>query len=90
MRRVSARDFKMQFDEFIDLVRDEPIEVLRGGKVVGAFVSTEEYAHLERLDDAYWAARARAAEAEQDEQGRTWTLEELEAGVDKTPDCKDR
>jgi prevent-host-death family protein len=64
MRQVNATDFKTHFGEFVDLVREEAIEVLRGSKPVGVFLSTEEYEHLQRLEDAYWAARAEAAEAE--------------------------
>jgi PHD/YefM family antitoxin component YafN of YafNO toxin-antitoxin module len=63
MRQVNSTDFKTHFGEFADLIRDEPIEVLRGSKPVGVFMSPEEYEHLQRLDDAYWAARADAAEA---------------------------
>lgn len=61
MRQVNATDFKTHFGEFATFVRDEPIEVLRGGKPVGVFLSPEEYDHLQRLDDAYWAAQAQAA-----------------------------
>lgn len=57
MRRVNATDFKTHLVEFIDLVREEPIEVLRGGKPVGVFLSPDEFAHLRRLDDADRAAR---------------------------------
>jgi prevent-host-death family protein len=64
MRQVNATDFKTHFGDFVDLVRDEPIEVLRGSKPVGVFVSREEYAHLQSLDDAYWIARAETAEAD--------------------------
>lgn len=63
MRQVNSTDFKTRFGDFVDLVRDEPIEVLRGNKPVGIFLSPEEYEHFQRLDDAYWAARAQAAEA---------------------------
>lgn len=63
MRQVNSTDFKTNFGEFVDLARDEPIEVLRGSKPVGVFLSREEYEHLQRLEDAYWAARAQAAEA---------------------------
>ena len=63
MRRVNSTDFKTHFGDFVDLVRDEAIEVLRGSKPVGVFLSRDEYEHLRRLDDAYWAARAAAAEA---------------------------
>jgi prevent-host-death family protein len=62
MRKVNSTDFKTHFDEFVDLVRDGPIEVLQAGKPVGVFLSPEEYGHFRRLDDAYWVAKARAAE----------------------------
>jgi PHD/YefM family antitoxin component YafN of YafNO toxin-antitoxin module len=64
LRKVNATDFKMHFGDFVDLVRNEPIEVLRGSKSVGVFVSPDEYEHLQCLDDAYWVARASAAEAQ--------------------------
>ena len=63
MRQVNSTDFKTHFGDFVDLVRNEPIEVLRGSKPVGVFLSPDEYDHLQRLEDAYWVARAEAAEA---------------------------
>jgi prevent-host-death family protein len=63
MRQVNATDFKTHFGDFVDLVRDEAIEVLRGTKPVGVFVSRDEYTHLQSLEDAYWIAKAEAAEA---------------------------
>lgn len=63
MRQVNSTDFKTRFGDFVDLSRDEPIEVLRGTKPIGIFMSPDEYEHLQRLDDAYWVARAQAAEA---------------------------
>jgi PHD/YefM family antitoxin component YafN of YafNO toxin-antitoxin module len=63
MQRVNSTDFKTRFGEFVDLIHDEPIEVLRGNKPIGIFLSPDEYEHFQRLDDAYWAARAQAAEA---------------------------
>ena len=63
MHQVNSTDFKTHFGDFVDRVCDEAIEVLRGGKPVGVFLSRDEYEHLQRLDDAYWAARAAAAEA---------------------------
>lgn len=73
MRQVSSTDFKSKFGEYADAVRDEPIEVYRGKRPVGVFVSTEEYEHLQKLDDAYWAARAQAAV----ERGEFLTPEEV-------------
>lgn len=62
MLQVSSTDFKTNFGEYVDRARDQPIEVLRGSKPVGVFLSHDEYAHLQRLEDAFWAARAEAAE----------------------------
>ena len=53
MRRINSTDFKAHFDEFADLVQDGPIEVLRGGKPVGVFLSPDEFARFQRLDDTY-------------------------------------
>src|ERR1700739_789628 len=61
IRQVNSTDFKTHFGEFVDLVRDEPIEVLRGSKPVGVFLSTDEYEHFQRLDDAYWGVQGESA-----------------------------
>ena len=61
MRQVNSTDFKSHFGEYLDLVRDEPIEVLRGSKSIGVFVSHEDYEHLRKLEDAFWGTQARAA-----------------------------
>lgn len=63
MRQVNSTDFKNHFGEFLDLARDEPVAVNKSGKPVAVLVSTEEFEYLQRLEDLYWIARARAAEA---------------------------
>lgn len=77
MRRINAKDFAAHFGEFVKFVRDEPIEVLRGGKPVGVFLSPDEFAHFQRLDDAYRAARAQAAEARGEEVGHEEAMQLL-------------
>lgn len=69
MRQVNSTDFTTHFGEFIDLVREGSIKVLRGGKTVGVFLSPDEYEHFQRLDDAYCAARAQVAETRGEEAG---------------------
>jgi prevent-host-death family protein len=66
MRQVNSTDFKNHFGEFVDLVRDEPIEVLRGTKAVGVFISRDEFEHLQAIEDAYWGALGEAAVARGD------------------------
>jgi PHD/YefM family antitoxin component YafN of YafNO toxin-antitoxin module len=63
MRRVNWRDFKEHCDEFLELSKQEPVGILKLGKLLAVMISPEEYEHLQRLDDAYWIGRAHAAEA---------------------------
>jgi len=62
MREVNATDMKNQFGEFLDLARNEPIGIRKSGKLTAVVISAEEYEHYQKLEDAYWAARAEAAE----------------------------
>lgn len=66
MRQVNATDFKNHFGEFLDLARDEPVQVRRTGKPVAVLVSWAEFEHLQAVEDAYWVARATDAEASGD------------------------
>jgi PHD/YefM family antitoxin component YafN of YafNO toxin-antitoxin module len=61
MRQVNAIDFKTHFGDFVELLRDEPITVLRGGRPVGVFISSEQFEHLQRVEDACWAVQGEAA-----------------------------
>ena len=62
MREVNATDMKNQFGEFLDLARDEPVGIRRSGKLTAVMVSADQFEHLQRLEDAYWVARAETAE----------------------------
>jgi len=62
MRQINSTDFKNHFGEFLDLAKDEPITIGKSGKPVAVVMSAAEYEHLQGLDDAYWKARAEAAE----------------------------
>lgn len=66
MRQVNWRDFQEQCDELLGLVTAESITVLKSGKPIAVVIPPEEYEHLQRLDDAYWIARAEAAESRAD------------------------
>jgi PHD/YefM family antitoxin component YafN of YafNO toxin-antitoxin module len=63
MRQVNWRDFGERFDEFMELSKQKPIGILKRGKLLAVVISPEEYDHLQRLEDAYWIGRVRAAEA---------------------------
>jgi prevent-host-death family protein len=62
MREVNATDVKNQFGEFLDLAREEPIGIRKSGKLTAVMLSADQFDHFQRLEDAYWIARAEAAE----------------------------
>jgi antitoxin Phd len=64
MKNATATDVKNRFGEFLDEARSEPLAVNRNGRKVAVLMSWAEYRRLVALEDAWWAARAEAAEAE--------------------------
>jgi prevent-host-death family protein len=64
MKTANATDIKNRFGEYLDEARSEPLIVHRNGRKVAVLLSWGEYARLSALEDAWWAARANAAEAE--------------------------
>ncbi len=64
MKAATATDVKNRFGEFLDDARAEPVVVNRNGRNVAVLMSWAEYERLSALEDAWWAARAKAAEAE--------------------------
>jgi prevent-host-death family protein len=63
MREINSTDFKNHLGEFLGLAKDETLMVSKSGKPLAVVMSAEEYEHLQRLEDAYWIARAEAAES---------------------------
>ncbi len=64
MKTLAAKDAKNRFGELLDAARAEPVSIEKHGRAVAVVLSVEEYERLEGLENAYWAARAAAAEAE--------------------------
>ncbi|CAN5188162.1 hypothetical protein BH09SUM1_BH09SUM1_06750 [soil metagenome] len=62
MHTVSATEAKTRLGEFLDLSRDEPIAIQRGGKDAAVLISNDEYERLVAIEDAWWGERARQAE----------------------------
>lgn len=63
MKTANATDIKNRFGEYLDEARSEPLIVNRNGRNVAVLLSWREYERLSALEDAWWAARATAAEA---------------------------
>ena len=59
-------DAKNRFETLLKKAQKNPVAITSRGKPVAVLLCAEEYEHLQRLDDAYWVARAEAAIAEND------------------------
>jgi prevent-host-death family protein len=63
MREVTATDIRNHFEEFLDIAREEPVGIRKLGKLCVVMMPAATYDHLRKIEDAYWIARAAAAEA---------------------------
>jgi prevent-host-death family protein len=63
MKTISSTDCKTRFGECLDGVRTEPLTIEKTGRPVAVLISSSEYARLMAMEDAYWIARAKEAEA---------------------------
>jgi prevent-host-death family protein len=61
MVQMTAREAKNNFGELLDTAQREPVTITRQGRAVAVLVSQQEYARLQALEDAHWAAHADAA-----------------------------
>jgi prevent-host-death family protein len=62
MITIDATTVKNKFGETIDKARLEPVLVTKSGRNAVVIISMEEYEHLQSMEDAYWADKARSAE----------------------------
>ncbi len=62
MKTISATDAGSGFERLLDAARRGPVTIERHGRPVAVLLSVEEYQRLEAVEDAFWAARAAAAE----------------------------
>jgi len=61
---ISAKEAKDRFGVLMDTARREPVTITKHNRPWVVVVSSEEYARLEAMEDAAWAAKAREAEKE--------------------------
>ncbi len=64
MTVVSATEAKARFGEYTEKARHGPVVKERTGRPYVVMMSVEEHEPLQAQEDAYWAARAAAAERE--------------------------
>ena len=61
MTTITSKDAQNRFGELIDTAQREPVVITRRDRPIAVVISNEQYKRLEALEDALWAARARAA-----------------------------
>ena len=82
MKTFAAREAKNEFGRLLDTARREPVTIEKKGRPVAVLLSIEDYERLAALEDAWWGARAEAAEREGSvgpEQGETLLQDLLRA-----------
>ncbi len=62
MKSMTATKAKYEFGRLLDAAQREPVTIEKNGRPVAVMLCLEEYERLEALEDAWWAARAAAAE----------------------------
>jgi prevent-host-death family protein len=63
MKTVTATNVKSNLGEYMDAASREPVAITRQGRAHAVLVGWEEYQRLLAVEDAWWAERARQAEA---------------------------
>ncbi len=79
MKTVSSTEIKNRLGQYLETAVGEPVLVEKAGRPVAVVLSYAEYQRLQRLEDAYWAARCRLAE----ESGWAGPEESMKALVEK-------
>ncbi len=62
MKTIAATEAKYGFGRLLDAAQREPVTIEKNGRAVAVMLCMEEYERLEAVEDAWWAARAAAAE----------------------------
>ena len=64
MKGVPASEVKNRFGQYQQQAMVAPVVILKASNPASVLMSYAEYERLTAIEDAYWAARAAAAEAE--------------------------
>ena len=85
MKTFAAKEAKNGFGRLIDTAQREPVVIERKGRPVAVVLSMDDYRHFEKVEDAYWAARA-----EETEKDAEWVgAEESERALQGILDAQD-
>lgn len=62
--QATTAEVESRFDEFLDLVQEQPIVIEEEGRPRAVMLAYDEYDRLQRMDDYFWGKRALEAEKE--------------------------
>jgi prevent-host-death family protein len=62
MLKARATEVKNKFGEYLEKALVEPVSINKTGRNVAVLLAYSEYERLLAIEDAYWGARAQAAE----------------------------
>ena len=60
---VTATEFKRKLGQYLDAAERNPVIIKKSGRVKSVLISSEMYETFLTMEDAFWAERARQAEA---------------------------
>lgn len=60
---VTATEFKRNLGQYLDAAERGPVIIKKSGRVKSVLISSDLYQKFMALEDAYWAHRAKQAEA---------------------------
>jgi prevent-host-death family protein len=60
---VTATEFKRNLGQYLDASERGPVTITKSGRAKSVLISSELYQKFMAMEDAYWAQRAKQAEA---------------------------
>lgn len=63
MKDVTSTEMKNRFGEYLEAARMEPLIIKKTGRRVAVLTSYQDYERLVAIENAYWAEKAKRAEA---------------------------
>lgn len=64
MKTINATEVKNRLGRYLQEAVADPVFIEKNRRTVAVLLSYEEYERLSRLEESYWAGKAREAEAE--------------------------
>lgn len=60
---VTATEFKRKLGQYLDAAERAPVIIKKSGRIKSVLISSDMYSKFLAMEDAYWAQKAKEAEA---------------------------